>query len=107
MHLSATMKRFLCSLVALGLLSASPRAWASCRWFGTQFECELAGRQLAIGTQVASEPSRVGAVRAQPFSGGTDLLDDGRVAGPLRLELQNVGTDAGLCWKFGDETYCH
>ena len=56
---------------------------------------------------MASEPSYVGTVRAQPFSGGTDLLDENRVAGPLRLELQNVGTDAGLCWKFGDETYCH
>src|SRR2546427_365384 len=37
------MKRILCTLVALGLVGASSHAWASCRWFGTQLECELGG----------------------------------------------------------------
>ncbi len=103
------MKRFLCTLVALGLLGASPRAWASCRWFGTQLECEFGGRQLSIGTQTAAEPSYVGALRAQPLDGGDALFDERLpvTSWPLRLEFQNVGTDPGLCWKFGNETYCH
>ena len=102
------MKRILCTLVALGLVGASPPAGASCRWFGTQLECEFRGRQLLIGTQAAAEPSYVGAFRAQSLQGGDGLFDERPVTSwPLRLELQNVGTDPGLCWKFGDEIYCH
>lgn len=102
------MKRLVRTLVALGLFGASPAAWASCRWFGTQLECELGGRQLSIGTQAALEPSHGGAFRAQPLLGGEGLFDDRPViTWPLRLDVQNVGTDPGVCWKFGDETYCH
>jgi hypothetical protein len=102
------MKRFLCTLVALGLLGVSPRAWASCRWFGTQLECELGGRPLLIGTQAAAEPSYARAFRAQPLHGGGGLFDERPASSrPFRLELQNVGTDPGLCWRFGNETYCH
>ena len=102
------MKRFLFTLVALGLIGASPCAWASCRWFGTQLECDLGARQVAVGTQTAAEPSSVRAFRPQRLDGGGGLFDERPVTNwPLRLELQNVGTDPGLCWKFGDETYCH
>jgi len=102
------MKRILCTLVALGLVGAAPCARASCRWFGTQLECELGGRQLLIGTQTAAEPSHVGGLPALPLHGGDSLFDERPlVSWPLRLELQNVGTDPGLCWRFGDETYCH
>jgi hypothetical protein len=102
------MKRLACTLVALGLVAAAPRAWASCRWFGTQLECELGDRQLLIGTQAAADPRYVGAFRAQPLHGGDGLFDERLVTRwPLRMELQNVGTDPGLCWRFGDETYCH
>jgi hypothetical protein len=102
------MKRFAFTFVALGLVGVSPPAWGSCRWFGTQLECALAGRELLIGTQAAAEPSYVGAFRAQPLLGGGGLVEDRPVTSPpLRLELQNFGTDPGLCWRFGDEIYCH
>ena len=63
-------------------------------------------RFLCIGTQTAAESSYVGAFRAQPLNGGDALFDERPVTSwPLRLEFQK--TDPGLCWKFGDETYCH
>jgi len=102
------MKRLLCALVAFGLVGAAPRAWASCHRFGTQLHCTLGSRQLSIGTQVAAEPSRVGTLRTLPLHGGEGLFDEQPVVSwPFRLELQNVGTDPGLCWRSGDETYCH
>ena len=102
------MKRLLCTLVVLGLICASPHAWASCRWFGTQLDCTLGSHQLVVGTQVAAEPRHAGALRALPLDGGDDLFDARPViSGPLRLELQDIGTDPALCWRFGDETYCH
>ena len=96
------MKRMLGTLVVLGLVGASPGAWASCRSSGTQLDCTLGGRQVLIGTQTAAEPNHGPAL---PLQGG-NLFDD-RPAGSWRLEVQNVGTDPGLCWRFGEETYCH
>ena len=103
------MKRFLFTVVALGLAGISAPAWASCRWFGTQMDCELGNGQLLIGTQAEAEPSHAAAAfRAQSLLGGDGLFEERPTADrPLRLELQNVGTDAALCWRFGDETYCH
>ena len=102
------MKRLICTLVAVGLVGASPRVWASCRAFGSQLHCTLGRAHLLIGTQVAAEPSHVGALPALPVHGGGGLFDEPPVTSwPLRLELQSVGTDPGLCWRFGDETYCH
>ena len=102
------MKQTLRTLVALGLVCATPGAWASCRSFGTQLDCTLGTGQLVIGTQTAAEPSGGRTLPALPLRGGDGLFED-RPSGswPLRLELQNVGTDPGLCWRFGDETYCH
>jgi hypothetical protein len=102
------MKRILCALVALGLACASPSAWASCRSSGTQLDCTLGRGQVLIGTQTAAEPSRGRRVPALPLQGSDTLFDDRPATSwPLRLELQNVGTDPGLCWRFGEETYCH
>ena len=100
------MTRFLLALMALGLFGATPQASAACRWFGTQLECDLGGNQLVIGTQTAANPGYATPVRPQPFGSG---LFDGRAIPnrPLRLELQDVGTDPGLCRKFGNETYCY
>ena len=100
------MRPLLPGLIAFGLLCAATRAPAACRWFGTQLECDLGGNQLVIGTQTAANPDYATPVRPQPFGGG---LFDGRAIPdrPLRLELQDVGTDPGLCRKFGNETYCY
>ncbi len=102
------MKRLLSALMAFGLLGAATAAPAACHWFGTQLECDLGGRQLLIGTQTAADPSDATGLRPQPFS-GLDGLFGGRAVSewPLRLEIQNVGTDPGLCRKFGNETYCY
>jgi hypothetical protein len=43
-------------LIALGSLAAVPQAFAACRWFGTQLECEFGASQAVIGTQAAQEP---------------------------------------------------
>jgi hypothetical protein len=52
--------------------------------------------------------ARESARRVHPMKPFLCTLDERPVTNwPLRLELQNVGTDPGLCWKFGDETYCH
>jgi len=101
------MKRILCALVAVGLVCASPSAWASCRSSGTQLDCTLGSGQVLVGTQTAAAPGH-GRMPALPLQAGDGLFDE-RPAGswPLRLELQNVGTDPGLCWRFGEETYCH
>jgi hypothetical protein len=102
------MKRFLSTLVVFGLLSVTTNASAACRRLGTQLECELGGRQVLIGTQAAAEPSYAQVFRPHQLNGNDGLFDDHPVPdGPLRLELQNVGVDPGLCWKLGNETYCH
>ncbi len=102
------MKRLICTLVAVGLVGASPRVWASCRAFGSQLHCTLGRAHLLIGTQVAVEPRPVGTPPRLFLRGADGLFDEHPVISwPVRVELQNVGTDPGLCWRFGDETYCH
>jgi hypothetical protein len=103
------MKRSLPFVLALvGVLVGATGVSAACRRFGTQLDCDLGGRQLVIGTQAAPAPRYAGDLAPQMLGGGGRF--PGRVPGPdraVRLELQNVGTDAALCWKLGNETYCH
>ena len=102
------MKRFLPVLALFGLLSVTTHASAACRRLGTQLECDLRGRQVLIGTQAEAEPGYAQIFRPHLFNRSNDLFDDHSVPdGPLRLEFQNVGADPGLCWKLGNETYCH
>ena len=102
------MKRILCTLVVLGLVCGAPHAWASCRPFGTQLRCTLGSGLLLIGTQTAPETRRSRMLPVLSLQAADGLFDDRPVGSwPLRLELQNVGTDPGLCWRFGEETYCH
>lgn len=102
------MKGFPNTLLVLALVAVSPSARASCRWLGTQVDCTLGSHQLLIGTQVAAESSHAGATRALPLNGGDGLFDDRAASNsPILLELQNIGKDPGLCWRFGNETYCH
>ena len=102
------MKRFLLALMALGLLGLATQAPAACRWFGTQVECDLGGSQLTIGTQRVPEPTCARAFGRQLLQGCDGLLDDRALAAwPLRLDLQNVGADPGLCRKLGNEIYCY
>ena len=101
------MKRFLPVLVAFGLLGATTNASAACHRLGTQLECDLGGREVVIGTQATAEPRYAQIFRPHLLNGGSGVLDEHPVPdGPLRLELQNVGVDPGLCWKLGNETYC-
>src|SRR5213593_2450671 len=99
------MTRFLFALLALGLFGATPEASAACQWFGTQLECDLGGSQVRIGTQEVTEPAYAGALQPQPFLQRSDGLVDARGVPerPLRLELQNIGVDPGLCQKWGNE----
>ena len=101
------MKRLLPVLMALGFLGVATRAPAACRWFGTQLDCHLGGRQVLIGTQTAADPADVAGVRPQSFSGGGLLGGRAVPDWPLRIEIQNVGTDPALCRKWGNETYCY
>jgi hypothetical protein len=98
--------RFLLALMALGLLCVAPQA-SACQWFGTQLECDLGGRQLLIGTQAVAAPAYAGAFRPQRLQGNDGLLDRGVHTSPLRLDVQNVGGNPGLCHKFGNEIYCY
>lgn len=102
------MKHLLFTLVVIALAGAPSRVGASCRSFGTQLDCAFGNGRLSIGTQTAAAPRHAGTLAVQPLHGESGLFDS-RLAGgwPLRVELQNVGADRGLCWTFGDETYCH
>ena len=102
------MKRLLFRLVAVGLVCTSSGAWGACRSFGTQLDCTFGKRHVLIGTQTAPEPRRAGALRPLPLGADQPLLDERPRAGrSFDLEVQNVGNDPGLCWKLGNETYCH
>ncbi len=103
------MTRFLFTLLmAVGLFGAAPQASAACRWFGTQLECDLSGGQLVLGTQTAAEPAYARTLQPQGLQGSDALLGDRVVPEfPLRLELQSIGRDPGLCRMFGNETYCY
>jgi len=102
------MKRFLLALMALGLLGLATRAPAACRRFGTQAECDLGGGQLMIGTQRVPEPTCARGFGQPLLQGCHGFLDDRALAEwPLLFELQNVGTDPGLCRKLGNEIYCY
>jgi hypothetical protein len=102
------MNRCLWTLVALGLVGPLPYARAACHPFGTQVHCALGRGDLVIGTQTAAEPRHAGMPGSLFLGGGSGPIGRRRADGaPFRLELQNVGTDPGLCWRFGDETYCH
>jgi len=102
------MKRFLIALMALGLLGLATQAPAACRRFGTQVECDLGRSQVIIGTQRSPEPTCARAFGPQLLQGCDGLLDDRVLAEwPLRLDLQNVGSDPGLCRKLGNEIYCY
>lgn len=97
----------LAPMVLASLLGFATQAPAACRWFGTQLECDLGRSQLWVGTQVG-EPAYAGAFRPPRFHGGDGSLDERAMPEwMLQLELQNVGTDPGLCRKLGNETYCY
>ena len=88
-------------------LATASTARASCRELGTQVHCTLGAGDLVLGTQTASEPA-VGALPLFALQGTSEPVDRRPAfSPPFRVELQNVGADPGLCWRFGDETYCH
>ena len=96
------------ALIMVGALAAPPGASAACRWFGTQLECELRGRQVVIGTQVAAEPAYRDSFPIRAFRGDAPLTDD-HAAPPLpfAIELQDFGADPRDCGSIGNETYCY
>lgn len=102
------MSRFLSALVVVGVVGAASQSPAACRWFGTQLECALGGSQVSIGTQTAHEPAYAGTFQPERLHGRGVLFDGLALpTWPLRLEIQNIGSDAGLCRKLGNETYCY
>src|SRR6059058_852318 len=95
-----------CAMMRLRLAFAT-HAPAICSRSGTQIACDIGGTQLSIGTQRMAEPAcGKAALPLQPLQGCAELLDDHAAPEwPLRLEIQNVGVDPGLCRKLGNETY--
>ena len=99
------MKRMIFTFVVA--LAAASTAGASCREVGTQVHCTLGSSDLVLGTQTADEPA-FGGLPVFPLQGGGEPVDRRPAfSPPFRVELQNVGIDPRLCWRFGDETYCH
>jgi hypothetical protein len=102
------MTRLLLALMALGLFGGTPQASAACQKFGTQLECNFGESQVLIGTQEVTEPAYAGALRPPSLVQRSDALDARTAPGwPIRLDLQNVAADPGLCEKWGNETYCY
>jgi len=95
--------------MALGLLAFATHAPAICSRSGTQIACDIGGTQLSIGTQRMAEPTCAkAALPLQRLQGCDDLLDDHAAPEwPVRLEIQNIGADPGLCRRLGNETYCY
>jgi hypothetical protein len=93
----------------LGVLIAASPVSAACGWFGTQLECDLAGRQVVVGTQTADEPTYARSLHLQALQGHAEGILDERDTSrsPFRVELQNVGRDPSLCRTIGNETYCY
>ena len=102
------MTRLTSAVMALALLAGATPSSAGCRWFGTQLECDLSGRQVLIGTQAEHEPVYVGVFRPAGLLGGGGLLPDPVAPDrAFRVELQNVGKDPSLCREIGNEIYCY
>ena len=101
------MTRLAPAAMALGLVAAATPTSAACRWFGTQLECQLGGREVLIGTQAEDEPVYVRPFRPAGLHAG-GFVDD-RVAPeqPFRVELQDIGADPHLSRESGGETYCY
>src|SRR2546428_9314610 len=95
--------------MALGLLAFATHAPAICSRSGTQIACDVGGTLLSIGTQRMAEPiCAKAALPLQRLQGCDDLLDDHAAPEwPVRLEIQNIGVDPGLCRRLGNETYCY
>ncbi len=100
------MKRFLLVLPLLGALGFVTPASATCRWLGSQLECDVGEGQVRLGTQV-SEPVYARAFEPHAFLGAGHLFDDRPTSARLRLELQNVTAQPNLCRRFGNEVYCY
>ncbi|TMA96003.1 MAG: hypothetical protein E6J70_16350 [Deltaproteobacteria bacterium] len=103
------MMRLRLASMALGLLAFATHAPAICSRSGTQIACDIGGTQLSIGTQRMAEPTCAkAALPLQRLQGCDDLLDDHAAPEwPVRLEIQNIGADPGLCRRLGNETYCY
>ncbi len=98
----------LTTLALLGMLVGAAPAGAACERFGTQLDCAIGGRQVVIGTQAANEPTHgTPSFRPQGFHGNGRLLAGRLATTPLRIELQDVGVDASLCRRIGNEGYCY
>ena len=99
-------------LIMVCVLTAPSYAFAACRFFGTQLDCDLRGNRVVIGTQAAGAPPYAKSPPPRP-SGLDRPQDDGAApAPPFELELQDVdpgpslGADLSVCRDIEDETYC-
>jgi hypothetical protein len=93
-------------VMIVAVLAAAPHAFAACRRFGTQLECNIGPSRVVIGTQAAEEPRPARSLPAYPFH-GSGLGDNGVASRrPFEIELQNFAGDPALCRKIGNETYC-
>ena len=95
-------------LIMVGVLAVAANASAACRWLGTQLECGVGASRVVIGTQAAKEPTYAPSFPIHSFHGDSGLREDR--AAPWRrfeIDVQGVSADPNLCWKIGNETYCH
>jgi hypothetical protein len=99
-------------LIMVCVLAAPSYAFAACRFFGTQLDCDLGANRVVIGTQAADEPKYEKSPPPPPQPFGIDRPQDDGVsrALPFELELQDIdpspGTDLSVCRGNEDEIYC-
>ena len=99
-------------LIMACVLAAPSYAFAACRFFGTQFECDLGANRVVIGTQAADAPAYAESPPPRPFGSDRPQDDGATPALPFELELQDVdphpsfGADLSVCRDIEDETYC-
>jgi len=100
-------RQVLSLLLMVGVLVAAPHASAACRRIGTQLDCDLAARQIVIGTQAPDAPTNSTSLRP-PRLRGTDPVAGERVAPApaFALELQDIDSGTSLCQDTENERYC-
>jgi len=95
-------------LLIVGVLAAASSASASCRWFGTQLECDVGANRVVIGTQAADQPTYASSFPIRSFYGDRGLPGDHAASRrPFEIEIQDFAADPSLCRSIGNETYCY
>jgi hypothetical protein len=100
-------RRVLSVLLMVGVLVAASHASAACRRIGTQLDCDLAARQLVIGTQAADASTHSRSLAPEPLHGTDPVPANHAAPAPsFVLELQDIDSGTSLCRDTENERYC-